>query len=402
MSGLSDNPRRPAISASEHLQPRVLHLIGSFHQGGSERQALQLARLLRIHGRYRVYLACLSRQGVLRSEAEAVFGAIPEYALTSFFDLNLWTQLRRFARMLCTESITIVQTHDFYTNVFGMAGAALARVPTRIAAKRETDGVRTSAQRLLERQAYRLAHRIVVNAAAVGEHLVGEGVPRKKILTVHNGLDFNRLRSTPELTRDSALTALGLPRDLKTSVTLLANMRHPVKDHPTFLRAAKIVAAESADVTFLLAGEGELQSSFRALAHDLGIANRTIFLGRCQAISELLAISDVCVLSSRAEGFPNVILEYMGAGRPVVSTDVGGVREVIVDAETGFVVPVGDEREMAGRIAWLVHNPAEAVAMGVRGRQIVEDRFSCEAQMARVEDVYGALLADLSRKSESF
>src|SRR5215212_5843063 len=98
----------------------VLHLISSFHQGGSERQALQLARLLKESGRYEVRLACLDGGGALRDEAERIgLGDIPEYRLTSFYDRNMATQLMRLARFLRQNEISIAQTHDFYTNVFG-------------------------------------------------------------------------------------------------------------------------------------------------------------------------------------------------------------------------------------------------------------------------------------------
>src|SRR3954452_17591121 len=109
---------------------RVLQLIDSFVLGGSERQAVQLARLLSESGRFRVYVACLNSDGPLHSQALSVSSAeIPEFRLKSFYDANMVVQTRNCATFLKQHRIDLVHTHDFYTNVFGMAGATLARVP---------------------------------------------------------------------------------------------------------------------------------------------------------------------------------------------------------------------------------------------------------------------------------
>jgi glycosyltransferase involved in cell wall biosynthesis len=143
----------------------------------------------------------------------------------------------------------------------------------------------------------------------------------------------------------------------------------------------------------VLAGEGELLEPMRALAAELGLARDTLFLGRCGNIPDLLAVSDVCVLSSIAEGFSNAILEYMAAARPVVATDAGGAREAVQDGVTGYVVPVGDHQTMASRIIALLQKPVQAHAMGENGLRIVRQRFSCEAQLQRTQDLYDQLLS---------
>jgi glycosyltransferase involved in cell wall biosynthesis len=169
-------------------------------------------------------------------------------------------------------------------------------------------------------------------------------------------------------------------------------MRHEVKDYPMFLRAAQRVSKVIPDAGFLLAGEGELQESLKQLAADFGIAEKTIFLGRSESIAQLLSISDVCVLSSKAEGFSNSILEYMAAGRPVVATDVGGAREAIVENETGYLVPSGDDELMAERIISLLLDPARAQLMGEQGRRVVERNFSSQALLQKTEALYQKLL----------
>ena len=377
------------------MKRSVLHLVSSFHQGGSERQAVQLARLLKESGRYDVSLACLDGGGSLRDEAEQIgLGEIAEYKLTSFYDRNMVMQLRRFARYLRQREINIVHTHDFYTNVFGMAAARLARVPVRIASRRETMGWRTDAQKFVERLSYRMAHSIVANAEAVRGQLIKEGVRSEKIVTIYNGLDMERIKPRPGLSRARMLASFDLPNQGNHRfVTIVANLRHPVKDHPTFLRAASRVHSSSPYARFVVAGEGELIRPMRELASDLGLERVTHFIGRCERVAELLAVSDVCVLSSKAEGFSNSILEYMAAARPAVVTDVGGAREAVEDGETGYVVPAGDDKAMAERITSLLNNAVEARAMGDKARKRIEEKFSCHAQLERGESLYDRLLA---------
>jgi glycosyltransferase involved in cell wall biosynthesis len=206
-------------------------------------------------------------------------------------------------------------------------------------------------------------------------------------------LDVRRVEPPAGLHRAAAAALFALPReeDLRF-VTIVANLRHDVKDHPTFLRAARRVRAAVPAARFIIAGEGELTDRMRALAAELGLAADVFFTGRCERLAELLFVSDVCVLSSQAEGFSNAILEYMAAARPVVVTDVGGAREAVAAGETGFIVPAGDDAAMAERIIALLREPQRARAMGERGRRTVIEKFSCAAQLRRTEELYERLL----------
>ena len=337
----------------------------------------------------------------LRGEIERLgVGEVPEYRLTSFYDKNAVVQVRRFARFLREHEIDLVHTHDFYTNIFGMAAAALARVPVRIASRRES-AVRVAKQRLVERCAYRLANRVVANCDEVRQQVIKEGVPAKKVVTLYNGLDLHRLTPGSNLDRREVLASLGLPTDERRRfVTIVANMRahfwQPaplcLKDHPTFLRAAGRIHETFPEAAFVLAGEGDLLDQTRRLGAELGLAHDAFFIGRCSRVADLLAISDVCVLSSTAEGFSNSILEYMAASRPVVATTVGGAREAIIEGETGHLVSPGDDVHLAQSVISLLQHPDRARVMGANGRRLVEQKFSSEAQLERTTRLYESLL----------
>lgn len=374
----------------------VLLLVDSFEMGGAEGQILLLARLLIESGRFGVSLACLKRRGLLLAEAERLdVGPIPEFPLTSFYDLNMARQLRRFRRFLRERRVEVVHTEGFYTNVFGITGAAVARVPARVAFRGETGGWRTAAQNHVERAVFRLSSVVHANSEAVKDYLVREGVAEERIAVVYNGLDLARVTPREGLRREEALAASGLPAEAgRRFVTIVANMRHEVKDHPMFLRAARRVRERVPDAAFVLAGEGELVPELKRLAGELGLADAAFFPGRCDRVAELLFASDVCVLSSKAEGFSNSILEYMGAARPVVATDVGGAREAIVEGETGHLVRSGDDEALAARVSELLLDPEKARRMGERGRRRVEERFSARVQLERTSEMYERALEE--------
>lgn len=375
------------------MKPNVLFIIDSFEQGGSERQALQLLTQLHESGRVNVRLACLQDKGSLKSDAERLgIGAIHEYPLTSFYDPNFAKQIRRLVSFIKENQIDVVHAHCFYTNIFGMTGAYLARVPARITSKGETDGFRSPMQKRAERMSFRLAHRVIANCFVVQNQLIREGVNPQRIIQHYNGLDLDRMKAAAGFTREAALTKFALPPGRRL-ISIVANLRNPVKDHSMFLRAAARVRAIVPDAAFVIAGEGELMPGLRQLTADLGIADDVHFIGRCDDVASLLFASHVGVLSSKAEGFANAILEYMAAGLPVVATDVGGVREAIVEGETGHIVASGDDEAMAARIIQILQDDEKARMMGARGKAIVSEKFSSEHHLHNTLELYDELLS---------
>jgi glycosyltransferase involved in cell wall biosynthesis len=372
-------------------KPSVLQIVHGFIEGGSERQMIQMVTLLQQSGDYRVHVASLSTGGVLRPLIESLEVPIIDLRLTSFYDANMLRQTRKFVSYLKQHQIEIVHSHDFYSNIFGMTGASVARVRGRVASKRETTGTRTMAQRTVERNAFKLAHAVVANATAVKDQLIGEGVKKDKIAVIYNGIDLTRFNQNG--TRDDALVRLKLESLRgRPVITMVANFEYRVKDHPMLLRTAQRVTREVPEAIFVIAGEGELRAETEQLAAELGVKESCLFTGRCASVPDLLAASDVCLLTSQAEGFSNSILEYMAAGCAVVATNVGGASEAIVEGETGYLVNSGDDAAMAARIVDLLRNPERRVQMGHNGRRVVEERFSLQSRLSNTSALYQRML----------
>ncbi len=367
---------------------RVLQLTGSFLSGGSERQAAALAIALKNEGTFDVRLATLNLDGpLLEDVCAAGFDPISEFPLTSFYNANFVKQVRSCARYLGANKIDLIHTHDFYTNVFGMAAATFAGTAAKVTSKRETGGMRSRAQDVVERIAFGRSDKIVVNAEAVAVSLSERGVSRDKLTVIYNGLDLQRFAVTSDIHEQ-----VGIDSRAKI-ITLVANLRHDVKNVPMFLAAAKIVADRVSDAHFVIAGEGELMPRLKKMAAEMNIADRTHFIGRCEDVPSLLTSSYACVLTSTAEGFANAILEYMAAGKPVVATNVGGASEAVLDGETGFLVESGDAKMMAHRLIELLSDPEMAATFGSRGKLRVTELFSREAQVDKTIALYNSLLS---------
>lgn len=384
--GPVDSLRRPG-------PPRILHLLNSFQQGGTERQTVQLVRQL-CELDMEVHVACQRREGPLEAELEDLnLKSIPTFPLTKLYDANAGKQMLRFARHLRDLRIDILHVHDFYTNVFGLPASALAGTPVRIGSKREL-GMLTSGRRAAERFAFRFASSVIANCYAARNRLLEMGLPSARVVTIHNGVTRDRVAFGSDATRSRVMASFELaPLTEGPVIVMVSNLRHRLKDHTTLLRAAHVVVSQHPDAAFLIAGEGELLNEMRTLATDLGISGSVRFIGRCDRIGDLLHIADVCVLSSRSESLPNVVLEYMAAGKPVVATDVGGVGEAVLEGVTGFLVMGGDSSAIARRVLHLLRNPELARRMGERGRARIDAEFSADLQLQRTCEVYERLLA---------
>jgi len=218
-----------------------------------------------------------------------------------------------------------------------------------------------------------------------------ENLPPKKIEVIYNGLDlseYQQILKTKQL-REELGVVNGAPL-----VGLIANFNFEIKGHIYFLGAAKKILEKVPDAKFVLVGDGPLRSHYEEVARDLNIKRDVYFLGKRTDVPTIISNLDVSVLSSTNEGFSNVIMESMAAGKPVVATNVGGSREMVTDGVTGYLVPPADSQSMAGAIINLLQNPDKAMAMGSAGREVVKERFTVETMVKKYEELYFSLLKD--------
>jgi glycosyltransferase involved in cell wall biosynthesis len=221
----------------------------------------------------------------------------------------------------------------------------------------------------------------------------------ERVRVMYPGVDPAVFRPRPgEI--ESLRRALDLPAR-GPLVTMLARFQH-VKGHDVFLEAARIIASRAPEVTFVMAGEnvfgGARESAYKhrilsTVAADPVLRSRVRWLGWVPASERLLAASDVLVCSSRFESVGMVPVEAMSCGVPVVSTNVGGPAETIVDGVTGFLVPPERPDEIAGRVMTLLSNPEQRRIMGEHGRARVVESFTLTRYASAFQDVVSEVLA---------
>lgn len=365
-------------------QVSVAVFLTRFEPGGTERQMIELVRLLD-PSRFTVHVACFDKRGAWLPRVAERAASIVEFPIRGFAHPGTMPTLLRFARWCRRERIEVLQTCDFYANIFGLPGAALAGVPVRIGSRRDLNPDKSPAQIRLQRQAYRCATTVVANCAAARGILLAEGLAPASIAVIPNGVDRPRHESA------------GVAAEQRTRVITVANLR-PEKNHETLIAAADLLSADFPDVEFQIVGDGPRRSELEALVRSRRLDDRVSFLGHREDVGRLLSEASIFALPSRSEAFPNGAIEAMAAGLPVVASAVGGLLDLIEHGRTGLLIEPGNPTALADALRQLLTNQTAAARIGEHARAHVQQRYSFERMVKAFEDLY---LAGLPARSLS-
>jgi glycosyltransferase involved in cell wall biosynthesis len=229
-----------------------------------------------------------------------------------------------------------------------------------------------------------LVDRYVGVSEAVREaHATLPLIGRAPVAVVYPGLDMRAATPPGAADRERLRSRLGLACD--TPVVLNVGRLHAVKGQHYLVPMMRELRARVPDAVLLIAGEGDRRAALTRAVGAAGLDGAVRLLGLRHDVDALLAASDVLVVSSESEAAGLPLYEAMRAGRPVVAHDVGGIREMVVEGETGFLVPCGDTARMAAAVADLLEDPARAAAMGEAGRRLGLERFDIRVSVAALE-----------------
>jgi glycosyltransferase involved in cell wall biosynthesis len=291
------------------------------------------------------------------------------------------------ARMLRAERPAIFHAHLSWPLAakWALAASVLAHRPTVATIQLIPEFKLERSSRLQLRALAAGVDRYIAVSRDVADELVGRfGWPAAKVQVGYNAVEVDRFGSpAPPGLREQIG---GGERPLVLTPARLDEQ----KGHPFLLRAA----AELPGVDFALAGEGPERATLETLAGEMGIAERVHFLGYRDDIPQLLAACDVFALPSLYEGSSLAVLEAMAAGRPVVSSAIGGTDELIDDGMDGLLVAPGDAAGLASALRRLLDDAELRKAFARRARERVERDFTPTAMTQRVETIYEELLAD--------
>jgi glycosyltransferase involved in cell wall biosynthesis len=205
------------------------------------------------------------------------------------------------------------------------------------------------------------------------------------------GFNLDRLLAVSDAGRARAKASLDLAADA-IAVTTVGRLT-AIKQHSLYLDMAARLAKASPRFVFLIVGDGELRPALDARAAELGLAERVRFLGWRGDLDTVYGATDIFVLTSRNEGTPVALIEAMAAGVASVSTDVGGVRDVVTGSDLGSLVPFGDADALARAVLALADAPARRAEIGRAARMSVRDRFHATRLVADIRELYAQLLS---------
>jgi len=373
------------MSDGSHKSPlEIVHVVENLERGGLERMVIDLAGVQRAAG-HRCRVICLFQPGALAGELVAQGIEVQACRKRGGFDL---AALRRLRGWLRATPGAVVHTHNanaHYHTVAAAVGLPIARlINTR-------HGMGAAQPRSRGEWLYRRTMRRTDTVAAVCEaaraRFAQQGVaPRGRLLAVPNGIRIERFSPASADCRAALCSDLGLAPDTRIIGTV--GRLNPVKDQATLLRAFAHLRGDFADVALVLVGDGALRGSLESQAAALGIGDAVRFLGDRSDVRELLQGFDIFALSSLSEGYSMALLEACASGVPIVATDVGGNREIVVDGRNGRLVPPARDDALADAFAMLLRDPAAAEDMRSAGRAWALREASVETMARRYDALY--------------
>lgn len=363
------------------IKTKIVYIIGQLGKGGAEVQLYELVKGLNKE-RFDPMVVSLSEGGywadkIRKSGVELI--ELPRKQHAEF------GRLFKLIRIFREKKPDIVHTYMYAANSYGRIAAILTRVPVIIASERnsaEIDKDKTRTEIYLDKLLAVFTSAIICNSSNAAKSLVNRySFNDNKIFTIHNGIDSDKFSKRADFDNQ---------RKLAKKVVGTVGRLYPQKNHQLFLDAARILVEkiEDEDLKFLIIGEGPLKDELKSYAKKLGIDGKVIFTGSRDDVPDLLPMMDVFALTSNWEGLSNAIMEAMASGLPCVVTDVGGNSELVVDGETGFVVPPNDPEILAQKVLYLLENEELAREMGERGRQIVENKFDIKQMVWQYSNLY--------------
>lgn len=372
----------------------VVLVVDDLGYGGAERQMVELANNMDTD-RFDVHVCALSNHVPLSNKLRDAEHRLHTIAKMNRFD---FTVVPRLAFLLRALKADIVHGYLFSAEIASRLAGHLAGTKLVVGSERNANCVIRKSNILLYKLTRRCVDIIVANSNA-GAKFNGKVFrrPPSDYRVVHNGVDAERFRP---MDGTAIRRELGIPLQCAV-VGAFANFKKQ-KNHSMLFRAFKLVLNSLPEARLLLVGEEPADSrgrldGYRAqldcLVDELRIRRRCVFLGHREDVEHIYPACDITVLSSFHEGTPNVLLESMACGVPVVATNVCDNEYIVREGEVGHLVAVGDEAGLAHRMESLLGNNALRQEMGRKARTWVQEEFSNKRLAGKMEAVYMELLS---------
>ena len=365
------------------MTKRILQIIPTLDRSGAEKQLALLAAGLP-RNEFDVHVCVLTRSGPLAADLEASGVPLTLIGKRAKIDPAGFLRLKRHIAALRPD---VVHTWLFAANSYGRVAALAAGVPRIVAGERSVDPWKNWHELAIDRWLARRTDRIVVNSSGVRDFYVHHGLPSEKFAIIPNGIGPF---APSDLTRAALLAELQLPEGAR--LVGAVGRLWPQKRIKDLIWAADLLKVIRDDVHLLIIGDGPLRERLEKFRHQVRIEDKVHFLGHRDDVPRLLPHFDALWLASEYEGMPNVVMEAMAAGVPVVATDISGNRDLVMPGETGYLVPIGDRAAFARETRRLLDDAELARRLGEAGRQRMLAEFTIEQMVERHAALYRELL----------
>jgi len=369
--------------------PHIFYVIDSFAVGGAQTQLLQL--LQGLDKRENTIAVCpiwplADLEPAFRATGVEIVPIHKRFPLDFSEAFRLGVAIRKF-------SPHIVHTWLFTGSLWGRLGAWLAGSPVVIASERTfvTENYHPPFVDMISKTFTRFTDAVTVNSTFGAAFLVKKGYPIQKIHKIFNGVDTSRFHPP-----DSAECRTAIRRELgcygaSIAVGMVGRLV-PQKNQKILIAAMSRLIASGLDIHLILIGDGPDRQQLVETVRDMKLEDRVHLTGQRTDIPEVLSALDIFALSSRWEGMPNVVLEAMATGLPVVATDVAGISDLVCEGQSGYIVPVDDPEKMAQALKMVAESSERRRSFGRYARTRCEQEFSLKKMVDSTLNLYSGLL----------
>ncbi len=359
----------------------VVHIDTAETWRGGQNQALLTALGQAARG-HRVILVA-HPDGELRRRAETLVETVP-IGPHGEVDLRAGWQLSRLTKRWQPD---VVHAHDPHGVALGALALSLGAGdcrPILVAARRVDFHIRGNA---FSRWKYRQVDCFITASRAIAVMLAEDGVEPERITTIHEGIDVERVQQAPTA---NVHEEFWMPAGAPVVGTVAALVAHKGQKH--LIDAAPLVLRHVPDARFLILGEGDQRPPLERQVKELHLEKHVLLPGFRTDVLSLLKAFDLFVMSSVTEGLGTSLLDAMAAARPIVATRAGGIPEVVIDDETGLLVPVKDHVRLAEALVRVLKDPALRARLGAAGLRRVRAEFSVDRMVDETLATYGRLV----------
>ena len=375
---------------TENGKISVMHLIHSMAYGGIETAVINWLRKID-RTRFDVSLVCFANPG----ETEAPFVAAANRAGLEVSKIP-WSRrkpliksARRLVQHMRAHQVDILHVHNFYADCVGAVAARMYRVKTvaTVYVLAEYGDWKRDLIQAIEERVLKAFDRVTAHCEVTRDKLIERGFAGVKTLIC--GFETHpAVLSMEERSRRRMELGVGDDEILLGNVARL----YPEKAQDVLLGCFKDILAQHPKARLWIAGVGPLQDNLRSLCSQMGLDGTVKFVGFLPDLPSFMCLLDIQVHPSHIEGVPLALCEGLAAGLPIVASAVGGVPEILNHGHAGILVPAGDNAAFTRAVIELMNRPEDCRRMGASAKQLIEQGYSLEAAVARVESTYSEMM----------